>query len=97
MIERETIKTLARLSRMEISEKEVDVFRKEIEAILEYVSQVQEATKTGGKELLEKDFFLIENVIREDIEPHESGLFSKEILQQAPDREGDFIRVPKIL
>lgn len=97
MIERETIKTLANLSRMEISEKEVDVFCEEIGAILEYVGQVQEAANTGEKEFLEKDFFLVENVMREDIEPHEPNLFTKEILLQAPDKEGDFIRVPKVL
>ncbi len=97
MLERETIKTLAHLSRMEISEEEINVFREEIGTILEYVGQVQEAAKTGGKELFEKDFFLVENVMREDLEPHESGLFTKEVLLQAPNREGDFIRVPKVL
>ena len=37
------------------------------------------------------------NVMREDKDPHEAGLYTEKILEQAPAREGDYIKVKKIL
>jgi hypothetical protein len=35
--------------------------------------------------------------MREDGEPHESGIYTQKILEQAPAREKDYIKVKKIL
>lgn len=37
------------------------------------------------------------NVMREDGEPHESGLYTEKLLSAAPQREGQYIKVKKIL
>ena len=37
------------------------------------------------------------NITREDEKPHKSGVYTKKILSEAPEREGDYIKVKKIL
>lgn len=37
------------------------------------------------------------NVMREDTEPHESGIYTEKLLSAAPQREGQYIKVKKIL
>ena len=37
------------------------------------------------------------NVMREDANPHESGIYTEKMLEQAPAREGNYIKVKKIL
>ena len=38
-----------------------------------------------------------ENVMREDGEPHEGGIYTEKMLSQAPKRKGNFLEVKKIL
>jgi len=35
--------------------------------------------------------------MREDVKPHESGIYTKKVLEQAPMNEGYYIKVKKIL
>jgi len=93
MIGPKDIEKLAELSRMKITDEERDSLLKDIDPILEYVSQLNEATEGASS------FNLPEHrgVMREDGEPHESGLWTKEILEQAPEAEGGFVKVKKIL
>ncbi|MAF24654.1 Asp-tRNA(Asn)/Glu-tRNA(Gln) amidotransferase GatCAB subunit C [bacterium] len=94
MITKEDIKKLADLVRIEMDEDELAGMTNDFEKILEYISslnkinQKQEDTTTSGHR----------NIFREDGDPHESGLHTKELLNEAPKktREG-YIRVPKII
>ena len=93
MLEGKDIEKLASLARIAITPEERDAFLTEIEPILGYVAQIKEITA----QVKDKQLGLTKNVLREDIHPHESGLYTKDILLQAPDREGDYIKVKKIL
>jgi len=92
------IKKLADLARIKLSEMEKKGLKKDIESILGYVSEIQEvssdATKVKPLSLQRSDLC---NVMREDKEPHESGLYTEKILKEAPQREGDYFKVKKIL
>lgn len=92
MIERKDVEKLGNLSRIALSEEEKDVFVSEIDAILGYVSRVKDAPSGGGETKA-----LVSDVFREDGAPHESGIFTEAILSSAPKREGDYIKVKKIL
>ncbi len=94
MISKETIKDLADLARIEIDEKEAEKLAGEIDAILEYVGQVK-SIAGDAKEGVE--FGAVKNVFREDVEPTESGAYSKELTAEFPEREGDYLKVKKIL
>lgn len=92
MVNSEDIKKLAFLSRIELSAEEENAFAREIDAILGYVSQISSVTGSGETPLPP-----LHNIFRADGEPHESGLYSEPLLAQAPDRQGDYFKVKKIL
>ncbi len=92
MISPQDIEKLAALSRMELSDTEKTRFAKDIDSILAYVGQISEASGSVTPELPQ-----VRNVFRADENPHESGIYSEALLSQAPAREGDYLKVKKIL
>ncbi len=92
MIERKDIEKLGALSRIALSEEEKDAFVSEIDAILGYVSRVTDAPSGSGET---KNF--VSDVFREDGTPHETGMYTEAILSSAPKREGNYLKVKKIL
>ena len=90
------IEKLGDLARIKLSEEEKETLKIDIEAILGYVSQIKEVSSDIERDMSGKNETLI-NVMREDENPHESGLYTEKILENAPEREGDYIKVKKIL
>ncbi len=95
---KEQVLKLAKLARIEIADTEADALSHEFDAILKYVSEVKNATKdtplasdSQGVSLVHK------NVMREDKDPHESGIYTEKILEQAPNKDHEYIKVKKIL
>jgi len=91
---KEEILHLGTLSRIRLSEAEVEKFKGEIDSILEYVSQVNELVDDGH---LEKKVGLVHNVFREDEVTNEPGSYSAALTAAFPEREGDYLKVKKIL
>ncbi len=92
MITKEEIKDLAALARMEIAEGEAEKLTKEVDSILEYVGQIKNATGEE-KRVAPK----LRNVLREDEVLNTPGEYTERILSNAPSREGEFLKVKKIL
>ncbi len=92
MIDAKDIKKLGELSRIALTEDEIKAFVGEIDAILSYVGQIQNVSSQMGGENLN-----VSNVFRKDNNPHESGIYTNKILDEAPDREGQYFKVKKIL
>jgi len=93
MISRDDVKKLAELSLLKVDDTELDKLTTEIDAILGYVSEVNKLT---GKEAV-REKQPLRNVMRDDEVTNEPRQYSKAILEQAPDRDHDYIRVKKIL
>lgn len=93
MISSDDVKKLAHLSRLALSDEEVARFTRDIDAVLGYVGQITKVANRGKKN--EKP--LVRNVLREDRDPHESGIYTEALLAGAPEREGDSLKVKKIL
>jgi len=93
MIEKKDIEHLAKLSRIELDESSVEGLTKDIENILGYVDQLQAVSV----DLNEKKAGLHRNVLREDENPHETGVFTEDLLKSAPYSETGFIKVKNIL
>ena len=90
---------LAKLARIKISDAEATDLAGEFETILNYVGEVKKITSPQPLSLSKergkgRGVF---NVMREDGEPHESGIYTEKILNEAPEREGNYIKVKKIL
>jgi len=97
-ISKEELKKLAELARIELNEKELNTFQHNIDSILDFVSQVQEVSEKGNNSGSPAGVWkMIKNKFREDENPHEGGLYTERILNEAPHREGDYFKVKKIL
>lgn len=92
MITKEDIKNLASLSRIELAEEEADKMTSEIDSILGYVGQITQTTSD-----LEMVIPNHKNILRDDVVTNAEGEYTEKILKNAPDRDGDHLRVKKIL
>jgi aspartyl-tRNA(Asn)/glutamyl-tRNA(Gln) amidotransferase subunit C len=93
LISKEEVRHIARLARLKLSEDEVEKFTEQLSHILEHAARVRELNLDG----LEPLTHAVDrtNVMRED--EVKEGLLSEEALKNAPDREGDFFRIPPIV
>lgn len=86
------IAKLARLSRIAVSDEEMEELEKEVPEILAFVEQIAEAGGEVTKETGEHY-----NVMREDGEPHESGVHTDAMLDAMPDTKNGYLKVRKII
>ncbi len=91
---KEDIAQLANLARIEVQEVDAQILAENITSILSYVSEIEAIT---GTELVEKKVGELHNVMREDDEPHEPGLYTEDLLKLAPERYGQYVKVKKII
>jgi aspartyl/glutamyl-tRNA(Asn/Gln) amidotransferase C subunit len=92
MADKVDIEALAKLARLEVSAEEMAKLEKEIPSILEFVATVQIAAADAPKEEP-----TLQNVMREDENPHESGIYTEKLLSASPAREGDRIAVKQVI
>jgi aspartyl-tRNA(Asn)/glutamyl-tRNA(Gln) amidotransferase subunit C len=92
-IDQAQVRKVAKLSRLELTEAEVEEFTGQLSAILDYVEKLSELDTEGVEPLAH--CLPISNVFRRD-EIRES-LGTEKTLANAPQRNGEFFKVPKIL
>lgn len=88
------IEKLADLARIRLRDDEKKSLTNEVDSILEYVDQIKKATVDIDHNPV---VGTIHNVMREDIVRNTTSEDRERILNEAPDREGDFIAVKKII
>lgn len=86
------IRALAKLARLEVADEEIAKLEKEVPAILDFVETIQKVEISAGHPSYE-----LRNVMREDKNPHESGAFTKELLDAAPSVKAQRIVVKQVL
>ena len=92
-ISADDVRKVAKLARLDLPEDKVATYTGQLESILEYVGQLEQVNTEGVPETTRA--VEVTNVTREDgVAPTP---VREDILNQAPLREGDFFRVPKIL
>ncbi len=92
MISKQEVEKLASLSRLSLTEEEKDKFQGEIESILGFVAKVKEAA-----EMAPAPTFPQINNFRSDEVVHKSREFTEKLLDAAPEREDNFVKVKRIL
>ncbi len=90
----EEIRKLGTLSRIALTEVEVETLHKEIDSILHYVSSV---TSIAGKNTDLKAVGARHNVLRVDEITNTPGEFRERLLTAMPKTDGDYLVVKKIL
>lgn len=91
MITREELLALAKVSHLELTPDELETMPARLAEVLQYAAMVKELAHHGAVAAEESKN---SNVLRDDI-PVTSNAAS--ILAQAPEREGDYFVVPRIL
>ena len=92
-ISADDVRKVAKLARLDLADDKIATYTKQLEPILDYVSQL-EAVDTTDVPPTTRAVEVV-NVTREDgVTPTH---VREDILNQAPQREQDFYRVPKIL
>src|SRR4030042_6907074 len=92
-IDQAQVNKVARLSRLELTEAEVEEFTGQLSAILDYVEKMNELNTKGVEPLAH--CLPIHNVFRDDTVKESLG--TEKTLANAPQRDGAFFKVPKIL
>jgi len=92
-IDEKLIRHVALLSRIELTDEQVATFGRQLADIVAYVDKLQELDTDGVEPMAHA--LPVRNVFGED-EPAES-LPPDAALANAPDRDGDFYKVPKVI
>jgi aspartyl-tRNA(Asn)/glutamyl-tRNA(Gln) amidotransferase subunit C len=87
------VRKVAQLARLELPEAKIATYTGQLERILDYVAQLEQVDTEGVPPTTRA--VEVVNVTRADAV--ETTPVREELLNLAPQREGDFFRVPKIL
>jgi len=92
-LNREAVKHVALLARLELTEEEIEKFTSQLNSILEYFEQLNELDTSDVPPT--SHVISMENVFREDeVQP---SLSPDDALAGAPDRSEDYFRVPRVV
>lgn len=92
-ITRELLDKIAHLARLELNEKDAEKMMQDMTAILDWMEKLNEV-KTDGVEPLTSMSHEV-NALRED--EVKDQLDHKSVLQNAPQKDLDYFRVPKVI
>jgi len=93
-IDKDTVKHVAHLSRLSLSDEELEAHSRQLASILNYIEKLNEVDLKDVPPTSHALQALV-NVDRPD-EPRPS-LSPDEALMNAPEREGNFFKIPKVI
>lgn len=96
MVDKIDVAKLAELSRIEITEAEQSKYEKEIGSIMSFVDRIQKIGDSGASSA-DRTVGSVKNVFRDDINPHESGVYTEKLMNEAHDKADGYVKVKKIL
>jgi aspartyl-tRNA(Asn)/glutamyl-tRNA(Gln) amidotransferase subunit C len=92
-IDRQLLDKIAHLARLEFDEKDAEKMMQDMTAIVDWVEKLKEVDTEGVEPLTTMSHEV--NVMREDeVKDH---LPHDEVLKNAPKKDSDYFRVPKVL
>ncbi|MBO8130295.1 MAG: Asp-tRNA(Asn)/Glu-tRNA(Gln) amidotransferase subunit GatC [Candidatus Marinimicrobia bacterium] len=92
-VDKELVKKIADLARITLTEEEVELYATQLSKILDYMEQLNELDTTNVEPVSHVQNVV--NVFRED--KVKKSLDIKEVLQNAPEKEGSFFKVPGVI
>ncbi|MCK4248259.1 MAG: Asp-tRNA(Asn)/Glu-tRNA(Gln) amidotransferase subunit GatC [Candidatus Omnitrophica bacterium] len=92
-IEIKDVEYTAKLARIDLSAEEKELFAQQLDRILEYINKLNEVDTSGVEPTTH--VLPLKNVYRED--KVQDSLPVDKALQNAPEKEGDFFKVPQVI
>jgi aspartyl-tRNA(Asn)/glutamyl-tRNA(Gln) amidotransferase subunit C len=93
LLQQDDVKHIAKLARLALSDDELPRYTEQVGRILEFFDELQQLDTTGVPPTAHP--IPVSNAFREDVVKPSLG--ADKALANAPVREGDYFRVPKIL
>jgi len=87
------VRHVAKLARLALREDQLVKYAPQLGAILQYIEQINKIDKSGVEPMAHA--LPLHNVLREDVV--EPSLPLEEVLKNAPQTDGPFFKVPKII
>ena len=96
-ISREDVLRVSDLAYLDLSESELETYRKQIDEILEYIGKLNELDTTSVEPMAQvlADDQTADATLRDDVVVPCN--VAPEVLKQAPDPEPPYFRVPKVI
>jgi len=96
MISKDEVLKIARLARLELSDAEVEKMQKDLSSILDYFDILKNIDTLSVKSY-NKSSLIINSNLREDNTIFEKSENNDKLIQSAPDKKDDYIKVKAIL
>ncbi|HEX8762262.1 MAG TPA: Asp-tRNA(Asn)/Glu-tRNA(Gln) amidotransferase subunit GatC [Candidatus Saccharimonadales bacterium] len=93
-LSREDVLKLARLARLDLTDEEVEVYRKELSQVLDYVAQLDDVDVTGLEPTSQVTG--LKNVMREDT-IIDYGVSPQALLRLAPQSQDGHVKVKRMI
>ena len=96
-ITREEVVRVAELAYLDLSEDELEKYRRQIDEILDYIGKLNELDTSGVEPMAQvlADDQAADATMREDLVV--PSAVAEDVLRQAPDPEPPYFRVPKVI
>ncbi|MDD5146444.1 MAG: Asp-tRNA(Asn)/Glu-tRNA(Gln) amidotransferase subunit GatC [Candidatus Pacebacteria bacterium] len=95
MISREQVEHIAGLARLELSEKEIEKMQKDLAEILGYIDMLGEVDINNIEPTSHS--LPLHNMMRGDVVEQQTPETVEAMLNQAPQKEGNYIKVKEVL
>jgi len=92
-VDLELVQHVGKLSRIELTDEQVETFSRQIASILEYFDKLQELDTANVEPMAHA--VEVHNVFADDSPG--ASLTPEQALANAPQRDGDFFKVPKVI
>ena len=92
-IDKQTVEKIAHLSRLELKNDDLDNMQKDLSNILEWVEKLNELDTNNVAPLISMS--QNKNIMREDVT--KEHITHYDALKNAPKKDSDYVRVPKVL
>ena len=87
------VRHVARLARLALDDQQLARYAQQLESILEYIAKIQEVDVSGVEPMAHA--VPLSNVLRDDVVGPSLPL--EKVLQNAPETDGPFFKVPKVI
>lgn len=95
MLSQKEVQIIAKLAKLELTQKEVANMQKDLSAVLDYFKNLQEVNTTDIKPTFQPQNLI--NITRQDKPSPQEKTTIKKMLQQAPTKQGNQIKVKGVL
>jgi aspartyl-tRNA(Asn)/glutamyl-tRNA(Gln) amidotransferase subunit C len=95
MISKEQVEHIAKLARIELTEKEKEKFSIELSLILDYIDKLNQVDTAKIESISQVTG--LKNEFRSDESKIRNQEIRDRIIEEAPAKKGDYFKVPKIL